>query len=76
MAARRARLRRLGARGGLATLLLASVALGAGFWQQQREAARQRRDERRAAAARSDDSSIPVGDASPLDFSPKDFPSL
>ncbi|WEN43728.1 hypothetical protein CKCBHOJB_03356 [Thauera sp. GDN1] len=43
-AARRARLRRLGARGGLVALLLASVALGAGFWQQQRETARQRVD--------------------------------
>lgn len=43
-AARRARLRRLGARGGLVALLLASIALGAGFWQQQRETARQRVD--------------------------------
>ncbi|MDX9886534.1 TIR domain-containing protein [Thauera sp.] len=43
-AERRARLRRLGARGGLAVLVLASAALGAGFWQQQREAARQRID--------------------------------
>ena len=43
-AERRTRLRRLGARGGLAVLVLASAVLGAGFWQQQREAARQRID--------------------------------
>jgi hypothetical protein len=43
-AERRARLRRVGARGGLAVLVLASAALGAGLWQQQREAARQRID--------------------------------
>lgn len=43
-AERRMRLRRLGARGGLAVLVLASAALGTGFWQQQREAARQRID--------------------------------
>lgn len=43
-AARRVRMRQLGARGGLAVLVLASAALGAGFWQQQREAARQRID--------------------------------
>ena len=46
------------------------------FFAERREAARQRREQRRAAAATQDSSSIPVGDASPLDFSPKDFPSL
>lgn len=43
-AVRRLRQRQLGARAGLAALLLASAALGAGFWQQQREAERQRID--------------------------------
>ncbi|HRP66615.1 MAG TPA: TIR domain-containing protein [Thauera sp.] len=43
-AVRRLRRRQVGARAGLAVLLLASAALGAGFWQQQREAARQRID--------------------------------
>lgn len=43
-AERRARLRRLGARGGIAVLVLAAAALGAGWWQQQRETARQRID--------------------------------
>lgn len=52
------------------------------FFAERRDAARQRRDERRAAAANAqanraslDDQNIPVGDASPLDFSPKDFPT-
>lgn len=43
-AERRAHLRRLGARGGIAVLVLAAAALGAGWWQQQRETARQRID--------------------------------
>lgn len=43
-AARRLRLRRLGARTGLVALVLASVALGGGLWQQQREATLQRID--------------------------------
>ncbi len=46
------------------------------FFAERREAARQRREQRRAAGATQDESSIPVGDVSPLDFPPKDFPSL
>jgi len=46
------------------------------FFAERREAARQRREQRRAVAAAPDEPSIPVGDASPLDFSSKDFPSL
>ena len=43
-AVRRLRRRQVGARAGLAALLLASAALGAGLWQQQREAMGQRID--------------------------------